>query len=423
MLAYGLVSGLISAFTSPRLGSLSDRYGRKKLMTYSSFGLLIVEVFTLLAVKCPQYFTVNIFLVGAMVDGLCGSFMLAMALAYSYGADCTSPKNRAVAFGAFQGCLFFGIAVGPVLGGLLVEATGNMLSIFYVAMLIYAVFILYITLVLPESLSKRRQLEARATRTRMNQQQYGKHWISHFNPRAVLQPLAILFPTGPGTSTGLRLNLGFLAAIDFILFGVGLGGMAVLILYAEKTFAWGNLESSMYLSVVNSTRVTILLVVLPLVSHLVRRNREEHHGSDALDINLIRFAIIVEAVGYFGYSVAPTGAVFTLFGAFAALGGVGSPTLQSSLTKHVPQDKTGQLLGALALLHSLARVVAPAVFNLIYAKTVGTVPQAVFVCLSSTFGIAFICSLFIKAGLRWEDEAGTDEHEEGAREARVVVEE
>jgi MFS family permease len=103
-------------------------------MAYSSFGLLVVEVFTVLAAKFPQHFTVNIFLVGATVDGLCGSFMLAMALAYSYGADCTSPKHRAVAFGAFQGCLFFGIAVGPMLGGLLVEATGNMLSIFYAAM-------------------------------------------------------------------------------------------------------------------------------------------------------------------------------------------------------------------------------------------------------------------------------------------------
>lgn len=79
----------------------------------------------------------------------------------------------------------------------------------------------------------------------------------------------------------------------------------------------------------------------------------------------------------------------------AALGGVGSPTIQSALTKHIPRDKTGQLLGAGTLLRSLARVLFPTVFNLIYADTVGTFPQAVFVCLASVFSLSAVCSFFI----------------------------
>jgi MFS family permease len=103
-------------------------------MALSSFGLFASEITTILAVKFPNYFDVNILFLGAVIDGLCGSFMLGMALAYSYGADCSSPRHRATAFGALQGCLFLGIAAGPVLGGLLVEQTGNILSIFYVAL-------------------------------------------------------------------------------------------------------------------------------------------------------------------------------------------------------------------------------------------------------------------------------------------------
>jgi sugar phosphate permease len=155
----------------------------------------------------------------------------------------------------------------------------------------------------------------------------------------------------------------------------------------------------------------MLFVVLPVLITYVRRNhtQAQHLGSDKLDIALIRFAIVVEALGYFCYAIAPTGAVFTLAGASTALGGVGSPTIQSSLTKHVPNDKTGQLLGAMALLHSLARVVAPTIFNLIYAATVGSVPQTVFVCLGSAFAGAFVCSWFIKTGLYWEEQKGDDE--------------
>lgn len=82
-------------------------------------------------------------------------------------------------------------------------------------------------------------------------------------------------------------------------------------------------------------------------------------------------------------------------GMMTALGGVGSPTIQSALTKHIPRDKTGQLLGAGALLRSLARVLFPTIFNLIYADTVGTFPQAVFVCLASVFSLSAGCSYFI----------------------------
>jgi MFS family permease len=165
----------------------------------------------------------------------------------------------------------------------------------------------------------------------------------------------------------------------------------------------------------------MLFLVLPVLITYVRRNHTEaqHLGSDKLDIALIWFAIIVEALGYFCYAIAPTGAVFTLAGMFTALGGVGSPTIQSSLTKHVPNTKTGQLLGAMALLHSLARVIAPTVFGLIYAATVGSVPQTVFICLGSAFTGAFVCSWFIKTGLHWAEQG---EQNDGAEPGEGVSE-
>lgn len=106
-------------------------------MAFSSFGLLASEIATILAAKYPETFSVNIILVGAVVDGLSGSFLLGMALSYSYGADCTSPARRAMAFGYFQGCLFLGIAIGPALGGILIRSTGNPLSVFYVALVCF----------------------------------------------------------------------------------------------------------------------------------------------------------------------------------------------------------------------------------------------------------------------------------------------
>ena len=69
----------------------------------------------------------------------------------------------------------------------------------------------------------------------------------------------------------------------------------------------------------------------------------------------------------------------------------------------MPADRTGQLLGAMGLLHALARVVAPTVFNAIYAATVGTFTQLVFVCLTSVFGIAFVAAFFVRPGVGLEE--------------------
>lgn len=129
-----LITGICSAITAPRLGSISDQYGRKPLIALSSLGLLTSEVFTILAGKYPDSFSVYTLLIGSFVDGICGSFLVAQAVSGSYAADCTPPEKRAVAFGYFQGCLFLGIAFGPALGGFLIKATGNVLSIFYIAL-------------------------------------------------------------------------------------------------------------------------------------------------------------------------------------------------------------------------------------------------------------------------------------------------
>ncbi|PWW79074.1 MFS general substrate transporter [Tuber magnatum] len=421
-----LVAGILSAFTAPRLGSLSDRYGRRLAMAFSSFGLLASEITTILAAKYPDLFNVNILLFGSLIDGICGSFMLGMALSYSYGADCTSPSRRAVAFGYFQGCLFLGIATGPVLGGLLVKKTNNILSVFYLALGAHAVFISYVMFLMPESLSKRRMVLAREKHKREQmelQEGAPKHWWNSFNPINLLRPLIVLSPTGQGSSAKLRLNLMLLAATDCVLFGVGIGSITVILIYAEAKFDWGNFESSIYVSIVNCFRVTMLFVVLPLVVTFFRRGsttQNLHRGCDTLDINLIRFSIATETAGYLCYALAQSGGQFTTAGVLTALGGIGSPTLQSSLTKHIPTDKTGKLLGATALLHSLARVVAPTVFNLIYASTVATYPQTVFVCLSSTFGIAAVCSLFLAPGVFWNDADGGD-GEEGTWEEQAPL--
>jgi hypothetical protein len=206
------------------------------------------------------------------------------------------------------------------------------------------------------------------------------------------------------------MNLLLLSTVSTILFGSAMASMTVVLLYAKYQFLWDDKQANFFLSAANISRVSALVLALPPLNYIFRtryRNKvrresgiellERNSGSDNLDLWTIRAALAFEILGYGGYAVVKTGSLFVLSAIFASIGGIGSPIIQSALTKHVPHDRTGQLLGATGLLHALARVVFPTGITYIYAYTVtqGS-PQTVFIILVGCFGVAFLCSLFIR---------------------------
>jgi hypothetical protein len=369
------------------------------------------EILFIFAALYPQTFPIPMILVSYALDGLTGSFILAMSISHAYATDCTPPASRNVAFGYFHGALFTALALGPIFAGYIVKLTGQIVVVFYMLTSVHVLFVFFLLFVVPESLSPARQKQARDLHeSHVIAQGPQRDWINRLRALNVLEPLKTLYPTGPGTSPALRRNLFFLAAVDTICFGVAMGSMTVIIIYVKQEFGWETFESARFMTAVNSSRVVCLLILLPLVTRLVRgkplssadAEKAKNTGCDNFDLVIMRLAIFLDVLGYIGYSLSKDGGPFTLSGVVAAFGGIGSPTLQAALTKHVPVERTGQLLGAMSLLHCLARVVAPAVFNAIFSATAKGFPQAVFVCLAATFGLAWLGSWMIRPGVYWD---------------------
>ena len=410
-LVTNLLSGILAALTAPMLGAYSDRHGRIWVIVLTSVGSFVSEIITITVARNPKVFSVYWMFLGYSADGLCGSFILAMALSNAYASDCTPPEKRAISFGLFHGCLFSGIAFGPIIAAYIIRLTGNLLSIFYVSLATHVCFVIFLALVVPESLTKERRLAARQKWAEQKASGLGhggrrSRWslpvriLARVFNGEFFAALRILRPTGAGASAALRRNLVLLAAIDTSMFGVGMGAMTVIIIYSEYIFHWDTADSSMFISVVNICRVTMLVVGLPLITRVFRRGScsgEKQHGCDGLDLAVIRIAVLFDMLGFVGYGTARQGWMFVTSGALAAVGGMGSPTLQSALTKHVPPDRTGQLLGAISLLHAMARVIAPTLFNGLYSVTVVRgFPQAVFVLLAAVFGLCAAISWFLR---------------------------
>lgn len=409
ILVMNLTTGGLSAIVAPRIGRLSDRYGRTRLMAFASTGGLIGEIITVLVAKYATSIDYRWLILGSIADGATGSFTAGSIMTQSYTSDSTPPSKRAVYIGYLHACLFTGLALGPLLAGYFVKWTGSLLSVFYVIVACHAAFIFIIGFVIPESLANRKRIAAQVQHEREKEAKVLSmgawlHSIQKVNP---FEPLAILWPVGPGTSKRLRVNLVALAFADMILLGSSIAVGAVIILYSEYTFGWGTLESSQFISALSFVRVITLMGIFPAINYFARvrpaRKRqsqgitvkERNSGADNIDIWVMRVALISEVLGVIGYILARNENIFFASGMVTALGGLGSATIQAVVTKHVPQQRVGEVLGAIGMLHALSRVVGPVIYNGIYAATVGSFDQAFFVVLCGVFGLALLSTFLL----------------------------
>ncbi|TLD36132.1 hypothetical protein E2P81_ATG03021 [Venturia nashicola] len=410
-LSMSVLSGSMAAIVAPKVGEFSDRYGRLPMIVWINLGMIINEIITIFAAQFPDTVSVYWILVGSVFDGLGGSFIAAMAVSHSYASDVTPASKRNVVFGYFHGCMFTGIALGPIIAGYIIKVTGDVITMFYLAVACHFIFILMLIFVIPESVPKARQMMARqkysdAVNSRPITSPLRK--LQSFN---ILEPLKILY--APGAPPAVRRNLILLASTDTIVFGVGMGAAIVILLYSNYAFGWDQWEQSKFVSIMNSSRVSCLLILLPAITNWYRyrqqrrqglpnTSKETHgpEGTDNFELTVIRIAILADTLGFLGYALSQNGTQFLLSGAIAGIGGIASPSMQAALTKHVPKEQVGQLLGAMGLLHAAGRVLGPVLFTGIYAATVAVFPQAYFLILTAMFFVAFIVSWKIQPHVR-----------------------
>jgi len=433
-----VLTGLCCAISAPRLGALSDRYGRVRLLVITSCGGILNEFITILAAKFPQVIDYRWLLLGAFFDGICGSFTAGGLLINAYASDCTMPSRRGVYIGYLQACVFAGLAFGPLIAAYYVKWTGSLLSVFYITLGCHVAFATFIWFFVPESLSLKRQLLARdkhradkeeAAAARRAGARYPGPGSGHLdnavstgtaetafrfqyplwltlNPFA---PLRALAPRGR-ENRPVRRNLVLLTIIDSVLISTVMGAGTVIVLYTEFMFDWGTLEAGRFISATSMVKALVLLGLVPILNYFfrirpMRKQRlannnihvmETNSGADRLDLWMLRAALLSDCIGIFGYVVSRRPEFFVLSGFVAAIGGLGSATIQGAITKHVPPERVGSILGAIGLVHSLGRVAAPIIFNGLYAATVEIFPQALFVLLLGLFSTALLFSFFVR---------------------------
>lgn len=309
---------------SPIIGSLSDQYGRRPVILLSTAGLAADFVLMALA---PSLWWLG---VGRAIGGMTSS---SFTTVFAYMADITEPDKRARAYGLIGAAFSGGFVAGPFIGGVLGEISPRLP--FWAAAALCGLAFLYGLFVLPESLAPGKRMAFAWRRA---------------NPFGALRLLRS------------HAELSGLAVINFLLYFAHHVFSAVFVLYAAYRYGWTALEVGVLLAMVGALDMIVQgLIVGPAVKRLGDRR--------TMTLGLFGGAIGITCMG-----LAANGWLFTLAMFPNALWGLAMPTIQSLMTQRVSESEQGQLQGANNSVASIAGVVSPLFFGVVYSMSVGATP-------------------------------------------------
>jgi len=318
---FGTVWAAMQFIFSPILGSLSDRFGRRKVILLSNVGLGVDYLLMALAPTLAWLF------VGRVASGITSS---SFPTAIAYIADVTPPEQRAGKFGMLGAAFGAGFIVGPTVGGLL--SAYSLRAPFWGAAVLSLANAAYGFFILPESLPAH--------------QRSPFHW-RRANPIGSLQLLRA------------RPLLFALASAGFLSMLAHDSLPTTAVLYAKYRYHWDERTLGLVLGVVG---VAALIVQAGLVGRLVAWLGER---------KALAAGFLSGAAGIAMYGFAATGTWFMLGVPGTALYGLANPALQSLMTREVGPSEQGQLQGANGSMNGIANMMAPILFTQVFALAIG----------------------------------------------------
>jgi len=340
------VYAIVQFFSTPVLGALSDRYGRRPVILLSNLGLGLD--FILLAVVN----TLPWFVVARIISGMTAA---SFSCANAYIADVTPPDRRAEMFGKLGAAFGIGFVVGPALGGMLGEI--DIRLPFWVAAALALANFCYGYFVLPESLPPERRTPT-------------LDW-SHVKPFGALQRLR-RYPQ----VFGLAVVVFLTSLAHYVL-------NTTFVLYADYRYGWGPRAVGYTLGLVG---VCNGIVQALLVGKFVRRFGERR---------VLFGGLAFGAIGFAWQGLAPTGWLSLIAIPMLALWGVANPSVQALMTRQVDPHEQGRLQGAVAGLASLAGIFGPGLYTQTFAWGISPdnpwhVPGAAFLLAAVMLVVAIV---------------------------------
>ncbi|HKT54980.1 MAG TPA: MFS transporter [Caulobacteraceae bacterium] len=326
---------------SPVQGALSDRFGRRPIVLASNFGLGLNYVIMALAPNLAWLF------IGRLISGVAAG---STSAAYAYIADISTPQQRTTGYGLLQAAQGLGWAIGPVVGGFLVDS-GGVRSPFWIAAGLSLANAIFGLLILPESL-------AQDKRARLS--------LDHLNPFAAVYSLIRCYP-----------RLLAILTPSFLMNVIFTGLITIAAVYTTYRYGWTGTHIGLYLLVLAGGVMAGTALLPALVVNRI--------GERATAVG----GMVLQTAALLVAGLASTSAGYWWAVPLMCLGAVANPAWSAIASHSVSDSEQGRLNGAATSLASIAGVVGPGLFAEVYAHSAGASGK------SFTAGAPF----FVAAGL------------------------
>jgi len=302
---------------SPILGRLSDKYGRKPILSFSLLGSAIGFYLISFAHSLPLIFLSRI------IDGITGGNI---SVAQAYIADVTQGKERTKAMGLIGAAFGLGFIFGPVLGGIL--STYGFTVPFIFAGTLALLNSILILLIFPESEKPDVRKKAAV-------------FFSLKSAKEILQPAIVAQLT----------LLFFIVTFSFSLM------QGIFPLFTEKLFLWKEIENGYFFAFIGIISVISQGFIIRKLVDIVKES------------TLIKVSIIILSLSFLGFGISNSVWQIYFFGAFLALSlGIFNTVVQSSISNSSDPEEQGVVLGFVQGLNALARALGPAVGGFLFGN-------------------------------------------------------
>ncbi|KAI0563572.1 Tetracycline resistance protein [Gracilaria domingensis] len=359
------IQAVITIFSSPLFGAISDVIGRKPVIMITHLGELIGLAFvaqfpTSLAVQGPAYTLI------ALTNAY---FSTANTYIADISTDPLITSRNYGWLGATSGLAFF---IGPTIGGL-TESTFYLASSFHLACVGIVCSLLFVWFYLPETKPSESghtsfgDVVSAIRNADINPLPRVRRLLAHSES---LQWISLTLATMGVAQSGLN---------------------SVLFLYASVKLGWESKDTGIFLSLVGLSLLISQSILAPLAVKALGESRTI----------VIGYSLV--AVHFFMY-----GAARTTFGMYMALvvgtlGFVSDPAMKSLIARQVDRSEQGGLQGSLSALSAVVKPFSPLVSNalLAYGTSIG-IPGLPFFAIGMVAAVAtgFAQVTVLKSGLK-----------------------
>lgn len=404
---------IMATLFSGRIGHLSDQYGRQKVIV-GIVGIVLASKILVLILVSPQVLVYRpLFIVpAAALEQLGGGLITLVSVSGAYIADLSGHDDRILKMGVVAGSMYAGLGLGPFVGSILVKHLHSNMIPCVLDIVVLLVLILFCIVILPESRSPRSQSDSQSEATGVEREEKKAGLLRHYTLN-LLSPLKLLLvPPSVDLQTNRKSYkkrfelLALLGILTFFLLGSVFMGR-IFVLYPIYVFKWTSVDVGFFITIMMVSRAVILFVVSPfLIRFLKSVFKPNEKGLDLVDLSILRVALVFEVIGSLILTFAPNSNTYKFSPFITCFGAMINPSLDSMIIKYAPENKVGQLVGAVSMVKNFLSAIVPSTILLIYSATVQTDPRTVFYGMLIMLSIATIFSLLLGT------EKHSDEHSE-----------